>query len=76
MSGWQVLARGDGGISVSRCPEGHIHLDLGAGFVTIRLNEPQFISLAQMIAQALTGMSGSDMTHPLQLQQVDHVSRN
>lgn len=76
MPGWQVLARGDGGISVSRCPEGHIHLDLGSGMVTIRLDEPEFISVAQMVAQALTGMSRSDLTHPLQLQQLDHASRN
>lgn len=76
MSGWQLLARGDGNISVSRCPEGHIHLDLGSGMVTIRLNESEFISVAQMIAQALTGMSRSEVTRPLQLQQVDRMSRN
>lgn len=76
MPGWQVLARGDDGISVSRCPEGHIHLDLGSGMVTIRLDEPEFISLAQTIIQALTGMSRSDFSHPLQLQQLGRVSRN
>ncbi len=75
MPGWQLLARGDG-TSVSRCPEGHIHVEINSGIVEIRLDERQFISLAHTVMQALATISSSDLIRPFQVQRVDRASRN
>lgn len=50
MTNWTPLAQGDEGIGVSRCPEGHIHLDYG--FVTLRFRDDSFLAFARMVAEA------------------------
>ena len=75
MSDWQLLARSDG-VNVSRCPEGHIHLEIGEGLVTIRLDEQQFLSLAHTVLQALANVSSSDLIRPFEATRVNRASRN
>jgi hypothetical protein len=76
MPGWQLLASGEGGISVSRCPEGHIHLEVNAGLVTIRLDKPQFIAFAHTVMQALEAVSSTDLGRPFELQRWNRSSQN
>ncbi len=75
MSDWQLLARGDG-VNVSRCPEGHIHLEMGEGLVTLRLDEQRFLSLAHTLLQALANVSSSDLIRPFQAMRANRASRN
>lgn len=50
MTDWTPLAQADEGISISRCPEGHIHLDYR--FATLRFNDESFEAFARMVAEA------------------------
>ncbi len=76
MANWQVLARGDNGVGVARCPEGHIHLEVERGVFTLRFDDPHFLSFARTVtaaARVVGGrkwMSGSDMPFD------DRASRN
>lgn len=38
MAEWEVLARGENGVGVARCPEGHIHVELQEGAFTLRFD--------------------------------------
>jgi hypothetical protein len=51
MGNWTLLARHDGAdTSVSRCPEGHIHLEYGT--TNIKLDEGRFLELAGVVCAA------------------------
>lgn len=47
---WTLLARSGTDASVSRCPEGHIHVEYGV--TTLRLDDRRFLELAQVVCAA------------------------
>ncbi len=76
MSDWQLLARGEQGVAVSRCPEGHIHVDVAAGAITLRFKEEEFLLFAHTIMQGLGAVSAKGLTRPFQMQPLDRFSWN
>lgn len=58
MTRWQVLARDDTGVGVSRCPEGHIHLELEQGTFTLRFDDPHFLAFARTVTAAAKVVGG------------------
>ncbi len=59
MNEWRMLAKGEYGVSVARCPEGHIHLDMERG-VTLRFDDGHFLAFARAVAAAATAVGGRD----------------
>lgn len=76
MSEWQLLARGDQGVSVLRCPEGHIHVEVASGTITLRFKEEEFVAFAHTVMQGLGAVSTKGLLHPFQMQPFDRFSRN
>ncbi len=52
---WTLLARDGADTSVSRCPEGHIHLEYGT--TNIRLDDRCFLELAGVVCAAARKLS-------------------
>lgn len=52
MAQWTALVPPEGNCAVSRCPEGHIHVELEAGTITLRFTEEQFLAFARLMAKA------------------------
>ena len=50
MTEWEILARGEDGVGISRCPEGHIHVELERGELTLRFDDARFLSFARIVA--------------------------
>ncbi len=59
MTEWEVLAKGENGVAVDRCPEGHIHLELEEGKVTLRFDDARFLAFARTIALAASAVAGN-----------------
>ncbi len=57
MGKWIILSRGAGGTGVSRCPEGHIHVDYGV--VTLRFDEEGFRVFAKTLGDAARSIGAS-----------------
>lgn len=76
MTDWQVLARGEHGAGVTRCPEGHIHLELQCGALTLRFDDARFLSFARTVAKAAAAVSGKRWPKPFELVRDDGISRN
>ena len=68
MSGWQLMARDESGIAVLRCPEGHIHVEVEAGVVTLRLSEEQFIAFTSTMVQAARSLANGKTPRPFETQ--------
>jgi hypothetical protein len=60
MVAWRVLARGDHGVGVSSCPEGHIHVELARGEFTLRFDDRHFLAFARTVAAAATKVAKRD----------------
>lgn len=76
MAGWRVLARGEHGVGVSRCPEGHIHVELERGEFTLRFDDPHFLAFAQTVAAAAAAVAGRDWNAPMETFRHARLSRN
>ena len=76
MSEWQLLARGDPGVSVLRCPEGHIHVEVASGTITLLFKEEEFLIFAHTIMQGLGAVSTKGLLRPFQMQPPERFSRN
>ncbi len=76
MSDWQLLARGEQGFAVLRCPAGHIHVEVAGGMTTLRFEEREFVAFAHMIMQGLGAVSTKGLLKPVQLPLVEHFSSN
>ncbi len=50
MGNWTLLARDADETSVSRCPEGHIHLEYGT--TSLRFDDSHFLELAEVVCTA------------------------
>ena len=50
MGNWTLLARDGAATQVSRCPEGHIHLEYGD--TNIKLDDRHFLALADVVCTA------------------------
>lgn len=74
MGNWTVLARGGEGSGVSRCPEGHIHVDYGA--VTLRFDDEQFLAFARMVSTAAASVTGVQWIGALELGGDNRFSQN
>ncbi len=57
MGEWIILSKGTKGTGVSRCPEGHIHVD--HGFVTLRFDDEGFLAFAKGVAEAARSITAS-----------------
>lgn len=57
MREWIVLSRGAEGTGVSRCPEGHIHVDYGV--VTLRFDDEGFLAFAKTLGDAARSITAS-----------------
>lgn len=66
MSAWQVLSRDERGVAVLRCPEGHIHVEVESGVVTLRLSEGQFIAFSRTMMQAAGKLANGEMLRPFE----------
>ncbi|HEU0139720.1 MAG TPA: hypothetical protein VFQ79_08420 [Bryobacteraceae bacterium] len=64
MTEWEVLARGENGIGVNRCPEGHIHVELEQGELTLRFDEARFLAFARIVAIAAAAVAGHEPVSP------------
>lgn len=54
---WVFLARGKREKdTISRCPEGHIHLDYGN--LTLRFEPEEFLTVVRMVAEAAAHLQG------------------
>ena len=58
MTEWQILARGEDGVGVARCPEGHIHLELERGEYTLRFDDARFLAFGRTVAIAASALAG------------------
>lgn len=76
MAGWRVLARGEHGVGVARCPEGHIHLELERGEFTLRFDDPQFLAFARTVVAAATAVAGRNWANAIGTRLDDRLSRN
>lgn len=76
MTEWQLLARGEDGVGVARCPEGHIHLELERGEFTIRFDEAGFLAFARTVAMAAAAVAGHNQLSPFEIRRDDRFSRN
>jgi hypothetical protein len=76
MLAWQLMARDDNGVAVLRCPEGHIHVEVESGAVTLRLSEKQFVAFAETILQAARTVADGGLLRPFGAQPVERFSRN
>ena len=76
MTEWQILARGEGGVGVARCPEGHIHLELERGEFTIRFDEARFLAFARTVAMAAAAVTGHNRLSPFETWRDGPLSRN
>jgi hypothetical protein len=76
MTEWQVLARGEDGVGVSRCPEGHIHVELGRGELTLRLDEARFLAFARTVSMAAAAVAGHRWASPFEIRRDTRLSRN
>lgn len=74
MGNWTPLARMSDGIGVSRCPDGHIHVDYR--FATLRFGDEEFLAFARMMAEAARKVRASPFA--LAVDEIDDgpVSRN
>ncbi len=57
MGEWIVLSKGTKGTGVSRCPEGHIHVD--CGFTTLRFDDEGFLAFAKTLGEAARSITAS-----------------
>ncbi len=76
MSAWQLIVRGENGVAVLRCPEGHLHVEVEGGVVTLRLSEEQFIAFIRTMLQAERTLAYGGMLRPFELQPIERFSRN
>ncbi len=76
MSAWQLLSHDESGVAVLRCPEGHIHVEVASGTVTLRLNEEQFIAFSRTMVQAARSVANGEVLRPFEVQSVERFSRN
>jgi hypothetical protein len=59
MAQWTALVPPEENCAVSRCPEGHIHVELDAGTVSLRFSDEQFLAFARLIGKAAGSVIGS-----------------
>lgn len=76
MTEWKVLARSDDGVGVSRCPEGHIHLELERGEVTVRFDDEHFLAFADTVAMAAAAVRGTRWASPFGIRRNDRLPPN
>ncbi len=76
MGEWTLLARDADETSVSRCPEGHIHLEYGA--TSLRLDDSHFLELAEVVCTAARklGRAAEACGGPLERTHAGHLTRN
>jgi hypothetical protein len=58
MAQWTALVPPEENCAVSRCPEGHIHVEAEAGSISLRLTEGQFLAFVRLIAKAAGSVIG------------------
>ena len=75
MASWRVLAQGEHGIGVARCPEGHIHVELERGTFTLRFDDLHFLTFARTLAAAATAVAGVNWANALGTRFDDRLSR-
>ena len=61
MTDWQVLACGEGQLGIARCAEGHIHVELEGGKVTLRFDDAEFLAFARTVAVAAAAISHDNL---------------
>lgn len=76
MSAWQLLSRDESGVAVLRCPEGHIHVEVASGAVTLRFDEEQFIAFTRTVVQAARSVARGGLLQRYEVQPVERFSRN
>jgi hypothetical protein len=76
MTAWRVLAQGEHGVGVARCPEGHIHVELKRGTVTLRFDDLHFLAFAQTVVAAAASVAGPDWMAVADRVGDDRLSRN
>jgi hypothetical protein len=76
MTEWQILARGEDGVGVARCPEGHIHVELERGEFTLRFDDARFLAFARTVAMAAAAVTGHRWVSPYEIGRDDRLSRN
>ncbi len=76
MTQWEVLARGDDGVGVARCSEGHIHVELEGGEFTLRFDDAHFLAFARTVAAAAATVSGQEPTGPAEIRPEGRQWRN
>jgi hypothetical protein len=76
MTEWQVLAHGEDGVGVARCPEGHIHVELERGEFTLRFDDVRFLAFARTVAMAAAAVAGHRWMSPFEIRRDDRLSRN
>ncbi len=76
MSEWQLLAGGEQGVSVLRCPEGQIHVEVASGAITLRFKEDEFLVFTHTIMQGMGAVSTKGLLRPFQMQPLERFSRN
>ena len=76
MTEWQILARGEDGVGVARCPEGHIHLELDRGEFTLRFDDAHFLAFARTVAIAAAALAGHTRLSSFEIRRDDRLSRN
>ncbi len=60
MAEWKMLAQGQSGDSIQRCPAGHSHIDYGK--LTLRLSEEEFLHFAIWVMKGAATLSHSPLS--------------
>lgn len=76
MTEWRVLSRGEHGVGVARCPEGHIHVELERGEFTLRFDDAHFLAFAHTVVAAAAAIGGRDWAMAVEAWHDGHRVRN
>ena len=57
MGEWTKFSQGAEGAGVSRCPAGHIHVELGP--LSLRFDEREFLAFVRMLGQAAQSITAT-----------------
>ena len=76
MTEWHVLARGEHGVDVARCPEGHIDVELERRGLALRFNDADFLAFAHTVAAAAAAIGGRDWAMAVETWRDGHRLRN
>ncbi len=76
MTEWKLLASSEDGFGISRCPGGHIHVELEEGEFTLRFDENRFLAFARTVSMAAAAVAGPRCVSSMEFHRDGRLSLN